>query len=94
MTTWGLGATGETIADVITMIINSALSFWVFFPIFKIIFKRVPEDVNEEAAAAVVAKHDEKKVLPDLTRQPVLSLEEEASAVEMERRENPANRIS
>lgn len=37
------GSTGETTADVITMIINSALSFWVFFPIFKIIFKRVPE---------------------------------------------------
>lgn len=30
---------GETIADVITMIINSAISFWVFFPIFRIIFK-------------------------------------------------------
>lgn len=34
-----LGAGGETIADVITMLINSAISFWVFFPIFKIIFK-------------------------------------------------------
>ncbi len=34
-----LGAAGETIADVITMLINSAISFWVFFPIFKIIFK-------------------------------------------------------
>ncbi|PZR53862.1 hypothetical protein DNL40_07085 [Xylanimonas oleitrophica] len=40
---WGLGGTGETIADVVTMIINAALSFWVFFPIFKVIFKRVPE---------------------------------------------------
>jgi putative flippase GtrA len=30
---------GETIADVITMIINAAISFWVFFPIFKVIFK-------------------------------------------------------
>lgn len=39
MNTWGMGATGETIADFITMIINSAVSFWVFFPIFKIIFK-------------------------------------------------------
>jgi len=33
------GATGETAADVVTMIINSAISFWVFFPVFKIIFK-------------------------------------------------------
>ncbi|MCM3700271.1 hypothetical protein [Paenibacillus macerans] len=41
--TWGWGATGETTADVITMIINSAISFWVFFPIFKIIFKQEPE---------------------------------------------------
>lgn len=29
---------GETLADFITMIINCAISFWVFFPIFKIIF--------------------------------------------------------
>jgi putative flippase GtrA len=41
--TWGLGGTGETLADVTTMIINSAISFWVFFPIFKVIFKQVPE---------------------------------------------------
>ncbi len=34
------GDGGETIADVITMIINSAISFWVFFPIFKVIFKQ------------------------------------------------------
>lgn len=40
--TWGLGRTGETLADVVTMIINAAISFWVFFPIFKVIFKRVP----------------------------------------------------
>lgn len=39
MNTWGMGSTGETIADFITMIINSAISFWVFFPIFKVIFK-------------------------------------------------------
>jgi hypothetical protein len=30
---------GETIADTITMVINSAISFWVFFPIMKVIFK-------------------------------------------------------
>lgn len=39
MNTWKLGSLGETIADVITMIINAAISFWVFYPILKIIFK-------------------------------------------------------
>lgn len=47
MNTWGLGHAGEVTADVVTMIINAAISFWVFFPIFKVIFKQVPED--EEA---------------------------------------------
>jgi hypothetical protein len=42
MDTWGLGTTGETIADVVTMIINSAIAFWIFFPIFKVIFKQEP----------------------------------------------------
>lgn len=41
--TWGFGSVGETTADVITMIINSAISFWVFFPIFKVIFKQTKE---------------------------------------------------
>jgi putative flippase GtrA len=36
---WGWGAKGETVADVVTMIINSAVSFWVFFPIFRVIFR-------------------------------------------------------
>lgn len=40
MNTWGMGSLGETFADFITMIINCAVSFWVFFPIFKIIFKK------------------------------------------------------
>ncbi|WP_407270297.1 hypothetical protein [Radiobacillus sp. PE A8.2] len=44
MNTWEMGAVGETTADVITMIINSAIAFWVFFPIFKIIFKQKPEE--------------------------------------------------
>lgn len=56
MDTWGWGATGGTIADVITMIINSALSFWVFFPIFKVIFKRVPEEEDEKEAAEIVSE--------------------------------------
>lgn len=43
MNTMGKGA-GMTVADAVTMIINCAISFWVFFPIMKIIFK------NEETA--------------------------------------------
>lgn len=43
MNTWGMGATGETLADFITMIIYSAISFWVFFPIFKLIFPQSKE---------------------------------------------------
>ncbi|MEG0321576.1 MAG: hypothetical protein RR606_05235 [Oscillospiraceae bacterium] len=39
MNTWSMGKAGETLADVLTMIINCAISFWVFFPIFKVIFK-------------------------------------------------------
>ena len=38
MNTWGLGSFGETLADIVTMIIYCAISFWVFFPIFRIIF--------------------------------------------------------
>lgn len=34
-----MGKFGETLADLITMIINCAISFWVYFPILKIIFK-------------------------------------------------------
>lgn len=44
ITVWGMGATGETIADVITMLINALISCAVFFPIFKIIFRREPEE--------------------------------------------------
>lgn len=45
--TWKLGSFGETLADVITMIINCAISFWVFFPIFRVIFKNKPEEAAE-----------------------------------------------
>lgn len=31
---------GMTLADIVTMFINSIISFWVFFPIMKIIFKK------------------------------------------------------
>jgi hypothetical protein len=37
------GAFGQTAADVVTMVINSAISFWVFYPVFKLIFRRRPE---------------------------------------------------
>lgn len=42
MRTWP-GA-GETMADMLTMIINALVQFWVFFPIFKVIFRQVPEE--------------------------------------------------
>jgi len=60
--TWGWGATGETIADVLVMIINSAISFWVFFPIFKVIFKRVPETTGDDAGAHLRASAAEESV--------------------------------
>ncbi len=41
--TWGLKGFGETLADFITMIIYCAISFWVFFPIFKVIFRNKEE---------------------------------------------------
>ena len=41
---WLMGKLGEgagtTVADVITMLINCAISFWVFFPLMKWIFKK------------------------------------------------------
>lgn len=52
ISTWGLGAGGEAIADIATMLINALISFWVFFPIFKIIFRRVPEETVDGPARA------------------------------------------
>lgn len=46
MNTFNMGRTGETVADIITMIINCVISFWVFFPILKIIFKEKPNGQN------------------------------------------------
>jgi hypothetical protein len=34
-----MDAAGETLADIVTMLINSTISFGVFFPIFRVIFK-------------------------------------------------------
>lgn len=42
---WGLGATGEAIADMVTMLINALISCAVYFPIFKIIFPSTPAPV-------------------------------------------------
>lgn len=39
MNTWEMGGSGETIADLVSMIITSAISFWIYYPILKIIFK-------------------------------------------------------
>ena len=50
---WGMGGTGETLADFVTMIINSAISFWVFFPIFKVIFRDKDADKAEQAKPEV-----------------------------------------
>jgi hypothetical protein len=47
MVTWGMGAAGETVADVITMLINALISCAIFFPIFKIIFRREAEGEGE-----------------------------------------------
>jgi putative flippase GtrA len=38
--TWNMGMTGETLADVISVIITCAISFWVYFPIMKLIFHK------------------------------------------------------
>lgn len=46
METLGWGSAGSVTADVLTMIINSAISFWVFYPIFKVIFRQVPVTVE------------------------------------------------
>lgn len=45
ITRWNMNEFGEICADFITMIINSAISFWVFFPIMKIIFKNEEKKV-------------------------------------------------
>lgn len=55
ITTWGMGATGEAAADMVTMLINALLSAAVYFPIFKIIFRREPV---VELTAAVDPERD------------------------------------
>lgn len=41
---WLGKGTGMTVADLITMLINCVISFWVFFPIMKLIFKEKEEE--------------------------------------------------
>ena len=57
MESLGWGRVGETTADVITMVINAAISFWVFYPIFKVIFKQVPES-DETTVESVATTED------------------------------------
>lgn len=47
-----MGLTGETFADIVTMIINAAISFWVFFPIFKVIFKKEAAEEDAQVSTA------------------------------------------
>ncbi|BDR53905.1 hypothetical protein KIMH_00160 [Bombiscardovia apis] len=49
----GWGTTGTTIADFVTMMINALISFWVFYPIFKVIFKQEPDDDSVQSKSAV-----------------------------------------
>lgn len=55
ITTWGMGAAGEAIADVATMLINALLSCAVFFPIFKLIFRRTDTDAAETESIRLTA---------------------------------------
>jgi hypothetical protein len=49
------GSTGETTADFVTMIINALISFVVFFPILKIIFRKEPAPAADAEEPSVVA---------------------------------------
>jgi len=55
ITTWGLGTTGEAIADMTTMLINALISCAVYFPVFKIIFPSTPAPVVVESRERVTA---------------------------------------
>ncbi|MBB2976653.1 putative flippase GtrA [Microbacterium endophyticum] len=46
ISTRGMGDAGEASADVVTMLINALISAAVFFPIFKIIFRREDDAVD------------------------------------------------
>lgn len=50
MNIWKMGSFGGVLADFVTIIINCAISFWVFFPIFKVIFKNKKDKTQPESA--------------------------------------------
>ncbi len=50
--TWSMGRTGEILADLLTMMINCIISFWVFFPILKIIFREKKNTVTVQREAS------------------------------------------
>ncbi len=52
--TWGWGDVGENIAGLVVTFIQSCISFWVFFPIFKIIFKNYGQ--KDEVSGKTVKK--------------------------------------
>lgn len=52
---WGMGSAGEAVADMVTMLINALISCAVYFPIFKIIFRREPEAQTADDREAVAA---------------------------------------
>ena len=37
-----MGQVGEAFADAVTMIISAAVSFWVFFPVLKVVLRDDP----------------------------------------------------
>ncbi len=41
------GDLGRQLANIVVWVITCAISFWVFFPIFKVIFKRNPEEKSD-----------------------------------------------
>lgn len=43
-----LGSSFEWLANIIVVIINCAISFWVFYPIFKVIFPKEKNEIKEE----------------------------------------------
>jgi len=55
ITSWGMGPAGEAIADVVTMLINALISCAVFFPIFKLIFRRTADADQERAPLQLAA---------------------------------------
>lgn len=58
MNTWAWGVNGQVVADVVTMLINAAISFWVFYPILKLIFRQSKEIPAVEPASRPAVQAD------------------------------------